>query len=48
MTTRIAARATAFGLSVLVTLAMLGSVNFLAMVDQAPAGLIAATAQPKA
>lgn len=42
MTTRFIARAAAFSLAAIVTLAMLGSVNFLATSEPAPAALLAA------
>ena len=47
MTTRLIARATAFGMAAIVTFAMLGGVDFLAKVDTPPAGLLATAAQPK-
>lgn len=42
MTTRLVARATAFSLSLIVTLAMLGGVNQLATSEPSPAALLAA------
>jgi hypothetical protein len=48
MKTNWTARIAAFGMSVLVTLAVLGSVDFLATNDTpAPAGVVASTLQPK-
>jgi len=48
MTDRLTARATALSLAALVTLAMLGSVNFLATSQPNAAALMAATSQPHA
>jgi hypothetical protein len=48
MTTRFAARAAAFGLSAIVTLAMLGSVNFLAAVEPVISSVLAAAGAPHA
>lgn len=42
MTTRFIARVTAFSLSAIVTLAMLGSVNLLATPEHVPAAMMAA------
>ena len=48
MTTKLTARAAAFGLSLLVTLGVLGSVDVLATSDMPPpAGVVASNAQPK-
>jgi len=48
MTTKLTARLAAFGLSAIVTLAVLGSVDFLATSDTPPpSGVVAATVQPK-
>ena len=48
MTTKLTARLAAFGLSAIVTLAVLGSVDFLATADApTPSGVVASTLQPK-
>jgi hypothetical protein len=41
MNNRLAARLAAFGLSAVMTLAMLGGVNFLATMEPAPTALLA-------
>lgn len=48
MTTRFIARATAFSLSAIVTLAMLGSVNLLATSEPAAHAVMAAAGAPRA
>jgi hypothetical protein len=48
MTTKFTARLAAFGLSAIVTLAVLVSVDFLATSDTAPpSGVLASAVQPK-
>ncbi len=48
MTTRFVARATAFSLSAFLTLAMLGSVNFLATSEPAASPVMASASAPNA
>lgn len=48
MKTRFAARATALGLAAFVTLAMLGSVDYLATSEPVAGTVLAGSAQPQA